>query len=69
MPWTDAQWREALESATTHYRAMQTIIACVKARADEVRCTGHVASDKDPKRCGRCGIHIDELRPDDQEIG
>ncbi len=28
-------------------------------------CSGHVASDDDPKVCGRCGIHIDELRPDD----
>lgn len=36
---------------------------------EHVRCPGHVASATDPKRCGRCGIHIDELRPDDQEIG
>lgn len=30
-------------------------------------CPGHVASDADPKICGRCGIHIDSLRPDDPE--
>lgn len=28
-------------------------------------CPGHVASDGDPKVCGRCGVHIDSLRPDD----
>lgn len=28
-------------------------------------CPGHVASDADPKICGRCGIHINELRPPD----
>jgi len=25
-------------------------------------CPNHVASDADPKICGRCGIHIDSLR-------
>lgn len=30
----------------------------------EQNCPGHVASDGDPKVCGRCGIHIDSLRPD-----
>lgn len=30
-------------------------------------CCGHVASTADPKVCGRCGIHIDSLRPDDEE--
>lgn len=27
-------------------------------------CPGHVASVNDPKICGVCGVHIDELRPD-----
>lgn len=32
-------------------------------------CPGHVASEGDPKICGRCGIHIDELRPpEDPEV-
>ena len=31
---------------------------------DEKNCTGHVASAEDPKVCGKCGVHIDELRPD-----
>ncbi|RUY12614.1 hypothetical protein EOA25_02860 [Mesorhizobium sp. M2A.F.Ca.ET.040.01.1.1] len=30
-------------------------------------CPGHIASDRDPKVCGRCGIHIDELRPDEED--
>ncbi len=28
-------------------------------------CPGHVASASDAKVCDRCGVHIDELRPDD----
>lgn len=32
----------------------------------EQNCPGHVASEKNPKICGRCGIHIDSLRPDDE---
>ena len=31
----------------------------------EASCYGHVASEHDPKICGRCGTHIDGLRPDD----
>lgn len=30
----------------------------------EEACPSHVASVADPKVCGRCGIHIDSLRPD-----
>ena len=33
----------------------------------EVACPGHVASAHDPKVCGRCGIHIDELRPNEDD--
>lgn len=33
---------------------------------DEQSCPGHVASKNDPKVCGRCGIHIDSLRPPDE---
>lgn len=29
------------------------------------QCSGHVASARDPKICGRCGVHIDELRPEE----
>lgn len=32
----------------------------------EERCQGHVASARDAKVCGRCGVHIDSLRPDDE---
>lgn len=31
----------------------------------EQDCRGHVASANDPRVCGRCGVHIDSLRPDD----
>ena len=30
-------------------------------------CPGHVASAANAKVCGRCGIHIDALRPDDND--
>lgn len=33
---------------------------------DEQTCPGHVASERDPKVCGRCGVHINELRDDGQ---
>ena len=34
---------------------------------DEQTCPGHDASKDDPKVCGRCGTHIDELRPSEDE--
>lgn len=40
----------------------------VRQFIDENACTGHVASDHDPKICARCGTHIDSLRPDDCEF-
>jgi hypothetical protein len=30
-------------------------------------CPGHVASKEDPKICGRCGEHVDSLRPEEEE--
>lgn len=30
----------------------------------EEECPGHVASEIDSKVCGRCGIHVNDLRPD-----
>ena len=29
----------------------------------EDTCPGHIASENDPKVCGRCGTHVDSLRP------
>lgn len=38
-----------------------------RRRADaQDACPGHVASELDPKICGRCGIHVDSLRPDEE---
>jgi len=34
-----------------------------KLYANQDACSGHVASASDPKVCGRCGIHVEELRP------
>jgi hypothetical protein len=33
----------------------------------EEECPGHVASRFDPKICGLCGIHIDSLRPPEED--
>lgn len=38
---------------------------CPQFQFSEEACPGHVASDGDPKVCGRCGLHIDSMRPDD----
>lgn len=32
----------------------------------ETACPGHVASSDNPKVCGRCGVHIDSLRPPEE---
>ena len=37
-------------------------VACYLVK--EHACPGHVAHKLDAKYCGRCGIHIDSLRPD-----
>ncbi len=33
----------------------------------EQDCTGHIASRDDPRRCFRCGVHVDEFRPSDED--
>ncbi len=33
----------------------------------EDECPGHVASDADRKFCGRCGAHVDGLRPPEDD--
>lgn len=47
--------------------AMPQVPQRPKLRFTEEACPGHVASENDPKVCGRCGIHIDSLRPHDEE--
>lgn len=43
-------------------------ISCWNARGGtgyaEEFCPGHVASESDARICGRCGVHVDSLRPD-----
>ena len=34
---------------------------------EEHECPGHVASDRDPKVCKHCGVHVDSMRPPDDE--
>lgn len=38
------------------------------ARGPVLDCPGHVASPSDAQVCGRCGIHINELRPEEETL-
>lgn len=66
-------FKRAVENARSLRDDLTKFILAVDAAqpaavpSDEQSCPGHVASDSDPKVCGRCGIHIDSLRPDDGE--
>ena len=59
----------------TAYLAVQVAEAIEEAETrghphfhyDEDHCPGHVASRLDRKVCGLCGIHIDSLRPPDDD--
>ena len=46
---------------------VRCVIDAVFLSFTEENCRGHVASSKDPKTCGRCGVHIDSLRPDEDD--
>lgn len=37
--------------------------AYCESHFSEEDCPFHTSSDDDPKVCGRCGVHIDSLRP------
>lgn len=58
-------WRVFVDRA--HTLVMQEIKAgkFLSRAFDEQSCPGHIASERDPKICGRCGTHIDSLRPDE----
>lgn len=43
-------------------------LASLCTRPEEISCSGHVASDQDPKVCARCGTHIDDERPDEHVV-
>lgn len=50
------------------HEVMQRAVTCMPVNNryhDEEACPGHIASENDPKICGRCGTHIDGLRPDE----
>jgi hypothetical protein len=42
-------------------------IAGQRVNFTEETCPDHVASESNPKICGRCGVHIDSFRPDDDD--
>lgn len=55
------------EAAPTYLIANWQKAARLKIAEAQDACAGHVASKGDPKVCDRCGIHIDELRPPDDD--
>lgn len=61
---TDAG-RRALKYAPQEFNP-EPAVAAPESRFTEEACPGHVASENDPKICGRCGIHIDSLLPPDE---
>ncbi|MGJ5163208.1 hypothetical protein [Bradyrhizobium sp. HKCCYLR1051] len=54
-------WKEHAEDLAI--RCEQLAATPSASAANENACPGHVASPADPKVCGRCGVHIDSLRP------
>jgi len=70
-PWSEEWWKPK-DRRRDLVRAGALILAEIE-RLDrngydaEQSCPGHVASSRDPKVCGRCGIHIDSLRPSDED--
>jgi hypothetical protein len=55
---------KALSEQFAHFVNNHDVV--VPDRTEE-NCPGHVASARDPKICGRCGTHIDSMRPDDDQ--
>ena len=59
--------RQTWENGT--YLAKEETIREVMRRDEAAEsCPSHIASAFDAKVCGRCGIHIEELRPDEGEL-
>jgi len=58
---------EGKETKTDAIMASLTVLSLDGGRRArnvlEENCPGHVASERDPKVCGRCGTHVDSLRP------
>ncbi|WP_054310000.1 hypothetical protein [Mesorhizobium sp. 1M-11] len=52
------------EKVQEHADYCDACLAEMMARVPEEDCPGHVSSIMDPKVCGRCGTHVDSLRPE-----
>lgn len=61
------------QSGVADYRAKlarkRARLAAARQMVPEEQCPGHVASDVDPRTCGRCGVHVDSLRPLEEDGG
>lgn len=64
----DLKARGAFAMATFNLDHLAAAIGSLAGPAfTEETCPGHVASYRDTKVCGRCGIHIDSLRPPEDD--
>lgn len=59
---------ELAEKVKEHAVWGDAVLNELASRVPEGECPGHVASIVSPKVCGRCGTHIDSLRPNDDEL-
>jgi len=50
-------------------RAVRAEVLAASKKIAPEDCPGHVASQLDVKICAICGIHVDELRPDESRDG
>lgn len=57
----DDEWMHVLVDNLPTLEAAKRREAVLQAEREQ-NCEGHVASERDPKVCGRCGLHIDSLR-------
>lgn len=55
--------RELADEVEAHAKNCQAFLTGYRFAEED--CPGHVASRADPKVCRHCGVHVDELRPDD----
>ncbi len=63
LEWRAPTWNDCQTDG--HYLCAECCHRAPTKEFAEEDCPGHVASEFDPKICGRCGTHIDSLRPDD----
>lgn len=71
-PWS-VEWWKPKGRRRDLIRAAALIVAEIerldRAASPEEHCPDHIASESDPKVCGRCGVHVDSFRLDEGDTG